>query len=60
MKPDWKDAPPWAQWLAMDSDGEWHWFEEEPFISLGHCWDCIEGRMQLAGKTASVLKEPRP
>ncbi len=30
MKPDWKDAPPWAQFLAMDRDGEWYWFELEP------------------------------
>lgn len=30
MKPDWKDAPNWANWLAMDKDGEWWWFENEP------------------------------
>jgi len=29
-KPDWKDAPEWANWLAQDEDGEWPWFEEEP------------------------------
>lgn len=23
MKPDWKDAPEWAKWLAMDSNGVW-------------------------------------
>jgi hypothetical protein len=34
MKPDWKDAPEWAKWLAMDEDGQWHWFDIEP--ALGH------------------------
>lgn len=29
-KPDWKDAPEWANWLAMDSDGIWWWYENEP------------------------------
>lgn len=29
-KPSWKDAPEWANWLAMDEDGSWHWFKEEP------------------------------
>ena len=32
MKPDWKDAPEWAMWLAMDEDGEWWWYEDEPFL----------------------------
>lgn len=30
MKPDWKDAPKWAQWLAMDKNGLWVWFENKP------------------------------
>lgn len=29
-KPDWKDAPEWAQWLAMDECGTWCWFAGEP------------------------------
>lgn len=29
-KPDWKGAPEWANWLAMDEDGLWFWHEEEP------------------------------
>lgn len=32
-KPDWKDAPEWAQWLAQDSDGEWYWFEVKPVLT---------------------------
>lgn len=29
-KPDWKDAPEWANWLAMDEDGMWSLFEIKP------------------------------
>lgn len=25
-KPDWKDAPEWAEWLAQDLSGTWVWF----------------------------------
>lgn len=30
IKPSWEDAPEWANWLAMDSNGEWHWYEGKP------------------------------
>lgn len=30
MKPDWSKAPPWANYLAMDKDGTWVWFENKP------------------------------
>jgi hypothetical protein len=30
MKPDWKDAPEWANYLAMDEDGEYYWFADVP------------------------------
>jgi hypothetical protein len=34
-KPEWKDAPEWAQWLAQDEPGSymdhyWVWFECKP------------------------------
>lgn len=32
MKPDWSDAPYWANWLARDKDGWWIWYEAEPEI----------------------------
>lgn len=35
MKPSWDDAPPWANYLAMDSDGSWYWYENEPVTSYG-------------------------
>lgn len=31
-KPDWKDAPEWANWLGYDVS--WVWFEDKPYISV--------------------------
>lgn len=28
--PNWNDAPEWANYAAMDADGEWWWFENKP------------------------------
>ena len=33
MKPSWDEAPEWANWLAMDEDGSWGWFEVAPEIN---------------------------
>lgn len=30
MKPDWKDAPKFARFIAADSDGCWCWFRNRP------------------------------
>jgi len=30
MKPDWKYAPDWANWLMQDADGTWWWTERRP------------------------------
>lgn len=37
-KPDWKDAPEWAQWVACDCTGQWWWFSVKP-IALNWIWD---------------------
>lgn len=26
----WSRAPNWAEWVAMDKDGRWYWYENEP------------------------------
>jgi len=31
-KPSWTDAPPWANYLAMNSDNVWYWYKEEPYL----------------------------
>lgn len=27
--PEWKDAPEWAQYVAMDESGDWFWYEKK-------------------------------
>lgn len=61
MKPDWKDAPEWAQWLALDPNGDWFWYEMEPD------WDCSwvpqkGGLIQFAGSQTDSFNslESRP
>lgn len=34
IKPTWKEAPPWAQYLAQDGDGSWFWYEFKPEPSM--------------------------
>lgn len=34
-KPNWKDAPMWATYLAMDSTSIWYWHEHEPKQKYG-------------------------
>lgn len=31
-KPSWVNAPEWANYLAMDKDGSWWWFEVKPSL----------------------------
>lgn len=45
MKPNWKDAPEWANYLAQDDDQEWWWFECEPDTREGY-WYSEKGKMQ--------------
>ena len=42
----WASAPEWANWLAMDEDGEWYWFEIEPPI-YRFFWDYRPGKRIL-------------
>lgn len=49
MKPSWKDAPEWANWLAMDDDESWWWFENEPIMYPGY-WVTNEGKYGNAGR----------
>lgn len=55
MKPKWKDAPNWANWLACDSNGEWSWYEFEPYTAFSNSsydsvgyWNVYGGKHMLA------------
>lgn len=49
MKPEWKDAPEWANYLAMDRDRCWFWFEFEPVAEMSIWYQPI-GLTQLASR----------
>lgn len=38
-RPDWSQAPDWANWWAVDPNGYACWYQEEPVLSLtvGYC-----------------------
>ena len=38
MKPIWDDAPEWAQFVAQDDDGVWHWWAYEPIRTPYGFW----------------------
>ena len=61
MKPDWGAAPEWAKYLAMDSDGRWCWFEDEPNARAG-MWRSSNGRFSEAyyGDKWKDAKESKP
>lgn len=48
-KPEWKDAPEWAGYLAQDGCGAWYWFEYKPkhgsqnnwYVTYGDCQEAI-------------------
>lgn len=52
-KPQWENAPDWANYLAMDANGEWNWFEIRPvFAAANHnYWDPNGARFTKAGET---------
>lgn len=51
MNPKWDEAPSWANWVAMDSDGSWWWFADEP---IKH--DDIDWRSEERFERASLTK----
>lgn len=35
-RPKWSDAPEYANWLAMDKDGNWNWYSHKPYKEKNH------------------------
>lgn len=48
-KPDWKDAPEWAQWLACDLCGAWFWYASKPSIERWAFIFVDDERVRYAG-----------
>ena len=61
-KPDWNNAPEWADYLAQDHDGIWYWYEEKPYpVSRGR-WVVATGRCCVASTNLDWVRtlDPRP
>lgn len=61
MKPDWKDAPEKAKWLAMDECGKWYWHFKKPTLSLtrfGYYWESGERSHAPVDHTNTLEKRP--
>jgi hypothetical protein len=37
-KPEWKDAPNYAEYLAQNYDGSWYWYSRKP-INRNQKWE---------------------
>ena len=48
MKPDWKDAPEWANYVAQDRDGYWCWYESHPHLPKDSDEWTAQGRSEYA------------
>ena len=40
-KVNWDDAPEWANYVAMDSDGSWWWYRDVPNLGI-NTWRSLE------------------
>lgn len=59
MKPIWDDAPEWAKWVALSTDGEWTWFEKQPWRDGQGDYMPGSGQWRSSGVRV-VMLEPRP
>lgn len=60
MRTNWEDAPEWAEFLAMDSDGNWYWHEFRPEWNGEEWLSDGEIRLSTDTSTASTSLEWRP
>jgi len=46
-KPDWDDAPEWANYVAQDHDNTWWWYEKEPEYDGHGAWNMDTGDVTI-------------
>jgi hypothetical protein len=56
-KPDWKDAPEWANYLAMDRDGTWCWHEKYMTPQSGMWMSESRGKVAIAAEPDDAWRE---
>ena len=57
--PDWSQAPEWAEWYAIDADGQCFWYENEP-IKRGNNFFPSSGVEKLHYKKIAQTLFKRP
>jgi len=45
-KPQWKDAPDWANFMAQDENGRWFWYSERPLSRVDRWIVSLSGRLK--------------
>ena len=65
MKDVWENAPEWANWLAMDGDGVWWWYECEPCLTHDSEWEydiyvAVNGRFEKLESSYTPTLQQRP
>ena len=57
--PDWSQAPDWAEWYAIDADGQCFWYENEP-VKRGNNFFPSSGveKLHYQKRTQTLFKRP--
>lgn len=61
MKPNWKDAPAAAHWLAQDESGRWYFYQCRPIIGAAMQWINVFGsgvRLTWLHKESEYVPNP--
>ena len=60
-KPDWDDAPEWAQFVGRSGWGRWYWFEKKPELVGDQDFLRVTGRVMHVEKPVyKIILEERP
>ena len=59
--PEWSEAPEWAEWLAIDNNGEWYWYERQISADdMRGAWDYGSGLSGAIRSAAYSSDDGRP
>lgn len=56
LRPDWKKAPDWANYAAMDASGSWYWYESKPYL-FSVTWQTDEGFESSLISTDALVRD---
>jgi len=58
IKPDWTQAPAWAQWFAIDDDGTGWWWSTKPIPDgMTGCWLVPDSKEQYDTQPTGIYPE---